>query len=138
MKRLTLCFLLFSWMVSPAIAQVTDEDIYNVVEEMPSYPGGEVALYQFLSESIKYPQEAQDKGIEGKVYAKFVIDTLGLVKNIHISRGIGGGCDEETIRVISEMPAWIPGYQRGKAVNVYYTLPVYFKLVGKSKKKNKK
>ncbi|MFN3940550.1 MAG: energy transducer TonB, partial [Chitinophagales bacterium] len=98
------------------------------VEEMPTFPGGDKALYEYLAKNIKYPAVAKDNGIEGKVYIKFVVNEDGSVSQVSLARGIGGGCDEEAMRVVSGMPKWTPGKQRGKNVKVWYTLPVYFKL----------
>lgn len=105
-----------------------EKEIFVVVEEMPSFPGGDKALYEYLAKNIKYPAVAKDNGIEGKVYIKFVVNEDGSVSQVQLARGIGGGCDEEAMRVVKEMPKWKPGKQRGKTVKVWYTLPVYFKL----------
>ena len=105
-----------------------EPEIFVVVEEMPTFPGGDKALYEFLAKNIKYPAVAKDNGIEGKVYIKFVVNEDGSVSQVQLARGIGGGCDEEAMRVVKDMPKWKPGKQRGKNVKVWYTLPVYFKL----------
>jgi len=114
---------------APVIKEEPKEpEIFVVVEQMPEFPGGDKALYQFLAKNIKYPAVAKDNGIEGKVYIKFVINEDGSVSQANVARGIGGGCDEEALRVVKDMPKWKPGKQRGKNVKVWYTLPVYFKL----------
>ena len=95
-------------------------------EEMPSFPGGEMALFKYLGSNIKYPKEARDKGIQGIVYARFVVNEDGTISDVEVFRGIGGGCDEETIRVIEAMPNWKPGKQRGNFVKVKYQLPIRF------------
>ena len=105
-----------------------EPEIFVVVEEMPTFPGGDKALYEYLAKNIKYPAVAKDNGIEGKVYIKFVVNEDGSVSQVQLARGIGGGCDEEAMRVVEGMPKWKPGKQRGKNVKVWYTLPVYFKL----------
>jgi protein TonB len=105
-----------------------EPEIFVVVEQMPEFPGGEKALYEFLAKNIKYPAVAKENGIEGKVYIKFVVNEDGSVSQAQIVRGIGGGCDEEALKVVKQMPKWKPGKQRGKTVKVWYTLPVYFKL----------
>lgn len=107
----------------------TDHNIYTIVEEMPSFPGGEKARDRFLAENINYPTKASKAGIQGTIYLQFVIDRNGSVKDVKVLRGIGGGCDEEAIRVIEMMPKWIPGKQNGKTVNVKFDMPIYFKLV---------
>lgn len=110
--------------------EVVDEpEIFTIVEEMPEFPGGgEKALLQYLSNNIKYPAIARENGITGTVYVTFEIDQNGRVKDAKILRGIGGGCDEEALRVVMNMPPWKPGKQRGKPVRVQYNLPVRFVL----------
>jgi TonB family protein len=110
-----------------------EEDIFTVVEKMPSYPGGDEARIKFLKDNMKYPQEARQKGISGRVFVSFVVEKDGSVTNVKVLRGIGGGCDEEAIRVVSLMPAWNPGLQEGKPVRVQFNLPIVFSL-----EKNKK
>ncbi len=102
--------------------------IFMVVESMPEYPGGEPALYKYLAENIKYPQMAKESGIQGRVFVTFVVEKDGRVTDVRVLRGIGGGCDEEAIRVVQNMPKWTPGKQRGKSVRVQYNLPVKFTL----------
>jgi len=105
-----------------------ERQIFMVVESMPEFPGGEAALYKFLAENIKYPQMAKESGIQGRVFVTFVVERDGRVTDVRVLRGIGGGCDEEAIRVVSNMPKWAPGKQRGKPVRVQYNLPVKFTL----------
>lgn len=122
--------------VDEYIAPVQREDeesaeetqIFMVVESMPEFPGGETALYKFLAENIKYPQMAKESGIQGRVFVTFVVERDGKVTDVRVLRGIGGGCDEEAIRVVKNMPKWAPGKQRGKSVRVQYNLPVKFTL----------
>lgn len=104
------------------------DDVFTVAEEMPSYPGGEQALYKFLSSNIKYPTEAQKEGIEGRVYVTYIVEKDGSITGSEIARGIGSGCDKEALRVVALMPNWIPGKQRGKVIRVQYILPIAFKL----------
>ena len=108
--------------------EVSEQEVFTIVEEMPSYPGGDVKLYEYLGKNIKYPQIARESGIQGRVFVNFVVEPDGSVSNVKVMRGIGGGCDEEAMRVIKSMPKWKPGKQRGKAVRVTYTIPVVFKL----------
>ncbi len=110
------------------VEEVEEEEIFTIVEEMPSFPGGEEALFKYLGKNIEYPVMASDAGIQGVVYVNFVIDKDGKVKDAKVLKGIGGGCNEEALRVIKTMPAWKPGKQRGKAVKVSYNLPVRFVL----------
>lgn len=107
----------------------TNEKIYDRAETMPVYDGGIPELMKFLSKNIRYPSIARENGLEGKVIIKFYLDNFGFINDIDILKdGIGGGCAEEAARVVSLMPRWQPGYQDGFPVNVYYTLPVSFKL----------
>ena len=95
---------------------------------MPQFPGGEEKFMSLIAHAIKYPREARKRNITGKVYVNFVIDKFGKIRDIKILRGIGGGCDEEVIRVLNLMPDWTPGKIGGMTVNVYYNLPVNFSL----------
>jgi len=103
-------------------------EIFTIVEEMPSFPGGDGALVKFLSDNIKYPALARENGITGTVFLTFQVGKDGKVSEVKILRGIGGGCDEEAVRVVKNMPAWRAGKQRGQAVIVQYNLPVKFSL----------
>jgi protein TonB len=107
---------------------VEEQQIFTIVEEMPSFPGGDAALMKYLGNNIKYPAIAKDAGIQGTVYVTFVVDEKGEVKDAKVLRSIGGGCDEEAIRVVKSMPTWKPGKQRGKSVKVQYNLPIRFTL----------
>lgn len=107
---------------------VEEAQIFTVVESMPEYVGGMNKLYAFLNNNIKYPVMAKESGIQGKVYITFVVEKDGNITDVRILRGIGGGCDEEAVRVVSSMPRWTPGKQRGKPVRVQYNLPVRFTL----------
>ena len=102
--------------------------IFTIVEEMPSFPGGEDEMLKYVGKNIKYPPVARENGITGRVYVNFYIDKDGKVQNAKVVRGIGGGCDEEALRVVKSMPAWKPGKQNGRAVNVNYNLPINFTL----------
>ena len=116
--------------VAPEIEEeeVVEAEVFTIVEEMPSYPGGDAKMYEYLGKNIKYPQIARESSIQGRVFVNFVVEPDGSVSNVKVLRGIGGGCDEEAMRVVKTMPKWKPGKQRGKAVRVSYTLPVVFKL----------
>ena len=108
--------------------EVVEQEIFQIVEEMPAFPGGEAKLMEYVAKNIKYPQIARETGIQGRVFVGFVVEPDGSVSNVKILRGIGGGCDEEAMRVIKSLPKWKPGKQRGKAVRVSYQIPVVFKL----------
>jgi TonB family protein len=113
--------------------QLTDEEeVFVTVEESAEFPGGINGLTKYLSENIQYPEPARAAQVEGMVFMQFVIGKDGSIRDITLLKGIGFGCDEETKRVIKSMPAWKPGKQNGKVVNMRYTMPVEFKL---SKKK---
>jgi TonB family protein len=101
---------------------------YLVVEQMPEFPGGEDSLLSYLKKNIRYPESSRESSITGIVYVRFILGKDGSISNVTLLRGIGGGCDEEAMRVIKAMPKWIPGKQNGKAVPVYLTLLVKFKL----------
>jgi protein TonB len=107
---------------------VEEAPIFTVVESMPEFKGGMAKLYTYLGNNIKYPVMAKESGIQGKVYVTFVVERDGSITDVRVLRGIGGGCDEEAIRVVAGMPGWKPGKQRGKPVRVQYNLPVRFTL----------
>ena len=104
------------------------EEIHDIVETMPSYAGGIGEFYKFVSKNLKYPAQARRMGIEGKVFAYFVVDKDGSLSDIKIARGIGAGCDEEVLRIIKMSPKWNPGKQRGNPVRVRMMIPIFFKL----------
>jgi len=104
------------------------EDIFVTVQEMPMFPGGERALYQYISKHVKYPAIAQENGVESKVYVQFVVDENGNVINAHVSRPGDASLDEEAVRVINSLPSFKPGRQNGKYVKVYYTAVINFQL----------
>ena len=107
----------------------TDNDtVFQIVEQMPQFPGGEQALMEFVAKSVVYPEEAKEKNISGRVFVSFVVEKDGSVSNVKVLRGIGGGCDEEAVRVIKSMPKWEPGKMKGKPVRVSYQIPFNFKL----------
>ena len=110
--------------------EVEETEIFTVVEENPGFPGGDEARIKFLQSNMKYPTMARESGIQGKVYVTFVVEKNGNVTDVKILRGIGGGCDEEAIRVVKSMPKWNPGKQRGKNVRVQFNLPIQFTLNG--------
>ena len=114
-----------------------DPNVFEVVEKMPEFPnGGMPGLMKYLSDNIRYPEAAKVAGIQGRVTVVFVVDKDGSVTNVETLRGVDAELDKEAIRVISAMPKWIPGMQKGKAVKVRYTVPVMFRLpVGKSAQK---
>ena len=112
----------------PVKPKVEEYKVFEVVEQMPSFPGGDVALMQYLSKNIKYPPVAEEMGIQGRVICTFVVERDGIVSDIRIARSVDPSLDKEAIRVVSGMPKWIPGRQNGQSVRVKYTLPVTFRL----------
>ncbi len=109
-------------------AENTSNEVFMIVDELPSFGDDHSALTRYLAKSIRYPQIARENHIEGKVVVEFIIGKNGEVNSVNVLRGIGGGCDEEVIRVIHNMPKWKAGIHHGKPVNVKLVLPVSFKL----------
>jgi len=108
---------------------VNDQDeVFLVVENMPEFPGGLKAMMNFLGENIRYPETAKSANIQGTVHLGFVVEKDGSVTNIMVLRSVGGGCDQEAVRVLKLMPRWTPGLQRTKPVRVSFTLPIRFSL----------
>ena len=118
------------------VATSKEDTVYQVVDKMPEFPGGEKAMMEFLSKNIVYPEKAKEAGIQGRVFVGFVIEKDGSVSNVKIMKGIGGECDEEALRVVKSMPNWKPGKKGGKDVRVSYTLPINFKLSDNQTKKS--
>lgn len=117
--------------VAPAVVEEEEESaqqIFTVVEEMPKFPGGDSELLKFIAKSIKYPVIAQENGIQGRVICSFVVNRDGTVVDAEVLRGVDPSLDKEALRVISTMPKWTPGKQRGKPVRVKYTVPITFRL----------
>jgi protein TonB len=101
---------------------------FIVVEEMPSYPGGDESRQKFIQENVVYPVMAKESNIQGTVYVTFVVENDGSITDVKVLRGIGGGCDEEAVRVVKMMPKWNAGKQSGKNVRVQFNLPIKFTL----------
>jgi len=108
--------------------EVEDNTVQTYVEQMPEFPGGEAALNAYLAKNINYPPMAVENEIQGKVTVSFVVGKDGKIRDVKVEKGIGFGCDEEAKRVVGNMPAWNPGKQNGRAVNVSYRVPVKFIL----------
>jgi len=108
--------------------QAEESQVFFIVEDMPEFPGGELALRKFIANAIKYPVIAQENGIQGKVYVNFVVDKDGSITNAKIARGVDPSLDKEALRVVNSLPKWKPGMQRGKPVKVSYTVPISFVL----------
>ena len=112
-----------------------DEKVFDVVEKMPEYPGGIEKLFEYLSQNIRYPKEAMEKDIQGRVIVTFVVKKDGSISDVSVVRPIDPLLDEEGLRVINAMPNWTPGMQNGEPVNVKYTVPISFRLDAKDTKK---
>ncbi len=113
-----------------------DEPAFDVVEEMPQFPGGAPALLEFLSKNIRYPKEAFESNVQGRVLATFVVEKDGSISETKVVKAVDPMLDEEAIRVLNSMPNWTPGKQSGKAVRVKYTVPINFRLDGSKPKEN--
>jgi protein TonB len=114
-----------------APAPIVEEEnnvVFQVVEKMPTFPGGDAELFKFLGNNVKYPVIAQENGIQGRVICQFVVNRDGSIVDVEVVRSVDPSLDREAIRVIKSMPKWSPGQQRGKAVRVKYTLPINFRL----------
>ena len=120
-------FLFFVPQESDAQEAVKDT-VAKTPEVMPQFPGGQDALVKFLQTHIKYPREAIKKNLEGKVYVGFVVEKNGKLNQVEIRKGVNELLDQEAIRVVSSMPDWQPGFQKGKPVRVQFVLPISFKL----------
>lgn len=102
--------------------------IFEIAEVMPEYPGGQEAMFKFLSSSIVYPTEMVDAGVQGKVFVEFIVRQDGSITDARVLRGVAGPLDQEAIRVVRTMPKWMPGRQNGKPVDCRYRLPIAFHL----------
>jgi len=105
-----------------------EEKVFDVVEQMPEFPGGQAALLKWISDNIKYPAIAEENGIQGRVVCTFVVERDGSVTDVQVARSVDPSLDKEAKRVLMKMPRWIPGKQNGSAVRVKYTVPVTFRL----------
>ena len=111
---------------STSLPEEDEDTTIRIIENMPEFPCGEVGLRKYLEENTVYPEEAKNKGLEGKVSIKFVVSKSGDVEKVKVARGVDPILDNEAIRVVQSMPKWKPGMQRGKPVEVYFTLPIVF------------
>jgi len=127
-----LIFLFFAFMVAACEKDETgdeiSEEVFEIVEEMPTFLGGDQELLNYITFNVKYPEEAKTNNTQGLVVIGFIVEIDGKISTIEILRDIGDGCGEEAKRVVESMPDWNPGMQRGEPVRVSYKLPVRFKL----------
>ena len=108
--------------------KAANDKVLEKAEVMPEYPGGDQAMMDFVAKNVQYPQEARDKEISGRVLVSFIVEKDGSITEVKVVKGIGGGCDEEAVRVVKAMPKWKPGKDKGKPVRVSYMMPFTFKL----------
>jgi len=135
MKRLIMMSLMAICCLTTVLAQKTvvsqkdqKEDPFNVVEDMPAFPGGMEAMIQFISSNIKYPADAKKQKVDGRVLVNFVVEKDGSITEVKVIKPTFPSLDAEAIRVVKAMPKWKPGYQNGKAVRVQFTMPINFSL----------
>lgn len=114
--------------VQEEVQEEAPQEVFVVVEEMPSFPGGDAELFKFIYDNIKYPEIAKENNIQGKVILRFCVTYKGTVDQVSVVRGVDPALDEEAIRVIKMLPLWKPGKQGGKPVNVWYSVPISFQL----------
>jgi len=112
-------------------ADVEEPVPFDIIEDQPIFPGGTDALIKYLGDNIKYPTKAKEAGISGTVTISFIVEKDGSVSNVKVVHGIGGGCNEEAIRIVSLMPKWTPGKQRGRAIRTQFQIPLIFFLKAK-------
>lgn len=133
MKKLIIMSLMAMFGLTTVNAQKTvvaqkNQEVFDVVEQMPEYPGGIQALFEYLQQNVKYPEDAVKQKIEGRVIATFVVETDGSINNVEVVKPAFPSLDAEAVRVLSAMPKWTPGMQSGKVVRVKYTVPINFNM----------
>ena len=133
MKKFLIMALMALFGLTTVSAQKTvvakkNQQVFDVVEKMPEYPGGQAALFEYLSTNVKYPVDAEKQKIPGRVLVTFVVNTDGSITDIEVVKKAFPSLDAEAVRVISGMPKWIPGEQKGQKVRVKYTVPLSFNL----------
>ena len=112
----------------PEPPKVEETKVFDVVEEMPQFPGGQAALLEYLAKNIKYPVVAEENGVQGRVIVTFVVERDGSITDVRVVKSVDPSLDKEAARVVKSMPKWQPGKQNGSAVRVKYTVPVQFRL----------
>lgn len=124
---LMMLVLLFSFMTSTAQTKKNDM-VFDVVEEMPQFPGGQIAMMKYIMENMKYPKQAMKEGIQGRVTVRFIVEKDGSISDVRPILSVHPLLNKEAVRVVESMPKWTPGKQNGKPVRVRFNLPVMFKL----------
>lgn len=121
-------FCLSTVSAQKTVVSKKNQKVFDVVEQMPEFPGGMEALVKYMAENMKYPEDAKKQLVEGRVLVQFIVETDGSVSNTEVLKRVFPSLDAEAVRVISGMPKWIPGKQNGKVVRVKYTIPVSFRF----------
>ena len=121
-------FCLSTLSAQKTVVSKKNQKVFDVVEQMPEFPGGMEALFKYMAENMKYPEDAKKQQVEGRVLVQFIVETDGSVSNTEVLMRVFPSLDAEAVRVISGMPKWIPGKQNGKVVRVKYTIPVSFRF----------
>lgn len=121
-------FCLSTVSAQKTVVSKKNQKVFDVVEQMPEFPGGMEALFKYMAENMKYPEDAKKQQVEGRVLVQFIVETDGSVSNTEVLKRVFPSLDAEAVRVISGMPKWIPGKQNGKVVRVKYTIPVSFRF----------
>ena len=124
---LMMLVLLFSFMTSTAQTKKNDM-VFDVVEVMPQFPGGQIAMLKYIMENMKYPEQAMKEGIQGRVAVRFIVEKDGSISDVKPILSVHPLLDKEAVRVVKSMPKWSPGKQNGKPVRVRFNVPVMFKL----------
>ena len=124
---LMMLVLLFSFMTSTAQTKKNNM-VYDVVEVMPQFPGGQIAMLKYIMENIKYPKQIMEEGIQGRVTVRFIVEKDGSISDVKPILSVHPLLDKEAVRVVKSMPKWTPGKHNGKPVRVRFNLPVMFKL----------
>ncbi|WP_340112431.1 energy transducer TonB [Maribellus mangrovi] len=127
-KTLILILMIFAVAFTASAQDTEKEKVYTEVDVMPEYPGGQDAFLKFISENVKYPENAKKNEIQGKVFVNFVVDETGAVTKVKVVRGVDPELDKEAVRVIKLLEKFTPGTKDGKAVKVKYTVPINFAL----------
>lgn len=125
MKKMFLIMFFMAFVSVSAYSQ-SDDEVYIMVEKRAEFPGGQSEMLKYIQDNRQYPDEAKENDVHGKVLVRFIVERDGTLSDVKVMRGIGSGCDEEAVRVITSMPKWKPGEQGGKAVRTSLTLPVTF------------
>ena len=133
MKKLILMTVMAVFCLTTASAQKTvvsqkNQKVYEVVDQMPEFPGGMMAMMEFLQDNMKYPADAEKQKVQGKVMVSFIVETDGSISDVKVMKNVFPSLDAEAIRVVKAMPRWTPGKQKGKVVRVHFSLPITYRL----------